>query len=221
MGGEFGGKWIHVYVWLSLFSVRLKLSQHCLLTGYACVLSCVLLFATLWTVTPPLSMGFSRQEYWSCHFLLQGIFLTQGLNLRLLHSQADTLLLSHLGSPNKLFPKTEWKFFKINKNPFVKSAVTLSDAMCSWPKGMIMAESHSLIPTLLPGHRLSGRKKCLSAWPGPLQYTISQASVIRPVMNTWPSRANQSCSLGLTHRDRKKGLGTCFIPKTIKLGLLP
>ena len=26
MGGEFGGKWIHVYVWLSLFSVQLKLS---------------------------------------------------------------------------------------------------------------------------------------------------------------------------------------------------
>ena len=29
--------------------------------------SCVLLFATLWSVAPqaPLSMGFSRQEYWS------------------------------------------------------------------------------------------------------------------------------------------------------------
>ena len=25
-------------------------------------------------------MGFSRQENWSCYFLLQGIFLTQGLN---------------------------------------------------------------------------------------------------------------------------------------------
>ena len=34
----------------------------------------------------PLSMGFSRQEYWrSCHFLLQGIFPTQGSNLYLLH----------------------------------------------------------------------------------------------------------------------------------------
>ena len=29
MGGEFGGKWIHVYVWLSPFAVHLKLSQHC------------------------------------------------------------------------------------------------------------------------------------------------------------------------------------------------
>ena len=35
----------------------------------------------------------------SCHFLLQGIFLTQGLNPCLLHWQADSLPLSHQGSP--------------------------------------------------------------------------------------------------------------------------
>ena len=29
MGGEFGGEWIHVYVWLSPFAAYLKLSQHC------------------------------------------------------------------------------------------------------------------------------------------------------------------------------------------------
>ena len=29
MGGEFEGEWTHVYVWLSPFGVRLKLSQHC------------------------------------------------------------------------------------------------------------------------------------------------------------------------------------------------
>ena len=33
-------------------------------------------------------------------FLLQGIFLTQGSNLRLLHCQVDSLPLSYLGSPN-------------------------------------------------------------------------------------------------------------------------
>ena len=27
LGGEFGGEWIHVYVWLSLFAVHLKLSN--------------------------------------------------------------------------------------------------------------------------------------------------------------------------------------------------
>ena len=34
-----------------------------------------------------------------CHFLLQGIFLTQGSNPSLLHEQADSLALNHLGSP--------------------------------------------------------------------------------------------------------------------------
>ena len=32
MGGEFGGEWIHVYVWLSPFTVYLKLTA--LLIGY-------------------------------------------------------------------------------------------------------------------------------------------------------------------------------------------
>ena len=36
-----------------------------------------------------------------CHFLLQGIFSTQGLNPHLLHWQTDSLLLSHPG--NQLF----------------------------------------------------------------------------------------------------------------------
>ena len=34
-----------------------------------------------------------------CHFLLQGIFLTQGLNSCLLYWQTDSLQWSHLGSP--------------------------------------------------------------------------------------------------------------------------
>ena len=55
------------------------------------------LFATLWTVAhwAPLSMGFSRQEYWrGCHFLLQGILPTQESNPHLLHWQAEALQLS-------------------------------------------------------------------------------------------------------------------------------
>ena len=68
------------------------------------LLSHVQVFATTWTVAhqDPLSMEFSRQEYWSdCHFLLEGIFLTQGLNqhlLHILHWQEDSLPLNHLGS---------------------------------------------------------------------------------------------------------------------------
>ena len=68
----------------------------CLLSSF----SCVWLFATPRTVAlqAPLSMGFSRQEY--CHFLLQGIFLTQGSNPCLLHCRWTLHPLSHLGSHN-------------------------------------------------------------------------------------------------------------------------
>ena len=62
-------------------------------------LSPVQLSVTPWIVTckTPLSSGFPRQEYWSeWHFLLQGIFPTQALNL---HWQADALLQSHQGCP--------------------------------------------------------------------------------------------------------------------------
>ena len=37
-----------------------------------------------------------------CHFLLQGLFPTQGSNLGLYHCLADSLPLSHLGSPTWL-----------------------------------------------------------------------------------------------------------------------
>ena len=74
-------------------------------------------FVTPWTVAcqAPLSVGFSQARIleWvaisfsrgtgvGCHFFLQGSFLTQGLNsglLHLVHRQADSLPLSHEGSP--------------------------------------------------------------------------------------------------------------------------
>ena len=55
---------------------------------------------TPWTAAyqVPLYVGFSRQEYWSgCHFLLQGVFLIQGLSLCLLHWQAGAT-----GKPNSI-----------------------------------------------------------------------------------------------------------------------
>ena len=55
---------------LMLFCIYAYACVRCL-----CVLSCVWHFATTWTVAnqAPLSMGFSRQEYWSgCRFLPQG-----------------------------------------------------------------------------------------------------------------------------------------------------
>ena len=43
MEGELGGEWIHVYVWLSPFSVHLKLSQRCLSISYAAAAAAKLL----------------------------------------------------------------------------------------------------------------------------------------------------------------------------------
>ena len=68
-------------------------------------LSCVRLFATLWTVVhqAPLSMGFPRQEYWSelpClypgHLPDPGIEPTSPVAPAL---QMESLLLSHPGNP--------------------------------------------------------------------------------------------------------------------------
>ena len=65
----------------------------------------VQLFVTQWTVAlqAPLSMGFlGKNTGVGCHALLQGIFLTQGLNLRLfrlLHWQAGSLSLLPPGEP--------------------------------------------------------------------------------------------------------------------------
>ena len=56
--------YIHTYVCIYvLFQILLPYKLLCCL----CVISCVQLFATPWTVAhqAPLSMGFSRQEYWS------------------------------------------------------------------------------------------------------------------------------------------------------------
>ena len=56
--------------------------------------------ALLWPLRPLCLWGFpGKSTGVGYHFLLQGIFLTQGLNSGLLHWQADFLPLSRLGSP--------------------------------------------------------------------------------------------------------------------------
>ena len=51
----------------------------------------------------PLSMGFSRQEYWSGHLsFLQGIFLIQGLNPGFQHCGEILYHLRHQGSPTRV-----------------------------------------------------------------------------------------------------------------------
>ena len=84
--------------------LRWQLSQRSIVCSGNVVLSlsCIQLFAThglqsARLLSPWDSSGKSIGV--GCHFLLQGIFLTQGLNLHLLHWQADSLPLSHQGNP--------------------------------------------------------------------------------------------------------------------------
>ena len=69
-------------------------------------LSCIGLFCDPMNYNPPGSLFPcelpGKNTGVNCHFLLQGIFSTQGSNLSLLHWQAGSLPLSHQGSPDIL-----------------------------------------------------------------------------------------------------------------------
>ena len=93
----------------------------------ACVLSCfscVQLFATPWTVAHQAPLPMEEQEFpgkhtgVGCHAFLQGIFPTQGADLCLLHWQADSLPLSHRGSPT-LMIKNPQLVYKVTCQPLL------------------------------------------------------------------------------------------------------
>ena len=70
----------------------------------------VRLFVTLWTVVCQtlLSMGFPRQEYWSgLSFPFPGNLPDPGIESTSPAWQADSLPLSHLGSPKKTMVYTK------------------------------------------------------------------------------------------------------------------
>ena len=67
---------------------------------HAQCLSHVQLFGTLWTIArqPPLSMGFSRQEYWSeLPFSALGDLPNPGIEPKTPALEVDSLPLNHLG----------------------------------------------------------------------------------------------------------------------------
>ena len=67
-----------------------------------------------------------------CHFLLQGIFPTQGLNLLLLHllcRQAGSLPLSHLGRDKGKVPR------------FLEAATHKGPLVFKYPKGLSLRQS--------------------------------------------------------------------------------
>ena len=110
LGKSYGqrSRWATIHGITKIQAQLKQLNTHTHTHKYMHVLSCfsrVRLFATLWTVAhqAPLSMVFSRQEYWSGLLdLFQEFFPTQGWNqclLVLLHWQAGSLPLTPPGEP--------------------------------------------------------------------------------------------------------------------------
>ena len=95
-------------VWLYTSALTVPRSR-CLLMG-TCIslLCCCSVVARLWPhglqptrLLCPLDLP-GKNTGVGCHFLLQGIFLTQGQNPPLLHRQVDSFPLSHLGGAHYL-----------------------------------------------------------------------------------------------------------------------
>ena len=83
----------------------------------------------------PLSMEFSRQEYWSgCHFLLQGIFPTRGSNTGLLHCRQVLYWLNYQGSPKIILIEwvSAWLITWVSECQTVTPWTTPSRLFCSW-----------------------------------------------------------------------------------------
>ena len=77
-----------------------SLAKRRLCLGPAGVINCTpLSVLSFWGSLFPRKRDYNKTPGVSCHFLLQGIFLSQGPNLHILHWRVDPLPLSHLGSP--------------------------------------------------------------------------------------------------------------------------
>ena len=105
-----------------------------------CVCCHVQLFATLWTLAhkAPLSMGFSRQEYWAgCHSLFQWIFPTQGSNPDLHVSFiTDGFFTSEpLGKPNSILLclKSIIRLAHIHRKQFILNCPNIHRKIHSYP----------------------------------------------------------------------------------------
>ena len=116
-----------MYVSPNHCAVCLKLILHCKSAMRRCVLSHVRLFAAPWTVAcqASLSVGFSRQEYWSrLPFPPPGDLPDQGSSPRLLH-----LLHWQLGSLPLAPPGNQLHF---NKEKRLSSTNHLYSLLGSW-----------------------------------------------------------------------------------------
>ena len=126
-------------------------SSSCMCTQ---LLSLVRLLVTLWTVAhqAPLSMGFSRQEYWSGLFFPSPWDLpspgVEHTSLNLLHWPTDSLPLHHLESLYSSPYSAFWKFSLILSSPWSLSV---------W--------EHTPLLLFVKSHHIRKRKCCFGIPP--------------------------------------------------------
>ena len=108
----------------------------------------------------PPSMGFSRQEY--CHFLLQGIFPTQGLNPGLSHCRqtltvwatrevSAEVCIEERSSPKPQLNFTMWKHFTDTKTT---EHCFPDDSWGHWCSGLLPLDAGNSRPGLPPAASL-------------------------------------------------------------------
>ena len=87
-----------------------------------------------------------------CHVLLQGIFLIQGSNPRLLHWQVDSLSLNHLGSQNTwLKAATSESGQRVRSGECSCSTPNVSSNMkMDRPSGLLQASKHHCLRSDFP-----------------------------------------------------------------------
>ena len=127
--------------------------------------------STPWTVNrqAPLSMGFSRQEYWNgLPFPSPGIFLIQGSNPGLLHCRWILYCLSHQGSPDVIISSVQllsyvWLFatpwtaacqasLSITKSWSLLKLMSIESVMPS--SHLILCHPLILLPSIFPSIRV-------------------------------------------------------------------
>ena len=101
-------------------------------------------------------MEFSRPEYWSSLFPLQGIFPTQGSNSSLRHCRRILYQLSHKGSPRIL----EWVAYPFSsRSSQPRNQTGLSCIAGRFFTNWGIREAHNVVSALLKVHANHGSKK--------------------------------------------------------------
>ena len=131
----------------------------------------------------------------NCHFLFQGVFLTQGLNLGLLHCRQILYCISHQGSPSSHMAVLNISF-PISSVQFSHSV--MSDSVIPWTVAhqatlsitnswsllrlmsteLVMPPNHLLcrpllLPSVFPSIRVFSNESVLMRWPKCYSFSIS------------------------------------------------